>query len=582
MKQRNLAFDVLKGIAIIAVILYHFGLCPNGYLGVDIFLVIAGYFTAKSLWKQADKNPKTASIYVVERVFRLLPLLLLAEIVIIIYGFILMMPDDFENVSQSVIASNFFANNILADITTKDYWAATNEYKPLMHTWYLGILMQFYVIFVITDLLIYKFRGKRITTYITTWSIISIVSLTLYFLDFNSSHKFYLIPFRLFEFGIGCIAFYFYVYNEKTKMGMSKYKEYFVAASFIVINILLFFSLDHIENQIRLLSVVGLSYILVYYLPSSRFINNRIWLNRSLAIIGGASFSLFIWHQIIFALTRYSFTSNLYNLTVIIIITILICILTAVSYNYIESLKFNKKNIYLLVAFFIIVNISAFIIYLRAGIFYDIPELEVKANSVHRGMWAEYCDNGYKFDKEFTDTIKQRWFIIGNSYGRDFINIILESNIKDKVDLSYATDVHNETHIRRMNEADIVFISTYGLNKDLVDDIKSKLNDNTHIVIVGEKNFGVNNGQIFRKRKNPDYLNSTIHMENGFDRRNDNNRQLYKDNFIDLIALVKTTDGNVRVFSDDGRFISQDCKHLTRAGAQFFSKRIEWEQFLKE
>lgn len=56
MKQRNLAFDVLKGIAIIAVVLYHFGLCPSGYLGVDIFLVIAGYFTSGSLWKQNDKN----------------------------------------------------------------------------------------------------------------------------------------------------------------------------------------------------------------------------------------------------------------------------------------------------------------------------------------------------------------------------------------------------------------------------------------------------------------------------------------------------------------------------------------------
>lgn len=56
MNQRNLAFDCIKGIAIIAVVLYHFGLCPNGYLGVDIFLVIAGFFTANSLWKLDDKS----------------------------------------------------------------------------------------------------------------------------------------------------------------------------------------------------------------------------------------------------------------------------------------------------------------------------------------------------------------------------------------------------------------------------------------------------------------------------------------------------------------------------------------------
>ena len=50
--MRNNYFDVLKAIAIIAVVLYHFGTCEYGYLGVDIFLVIAGYFTSKSIDNQ--------------------------------------------------------------------------------------------------------------------------------------------------------------------------------------------------------------------------------------------------------------------------------------------------------------------------------------------------------------------------------------------------------------------------------------------------------------------------------------------------------------------------------------------------
>lgn len=45
-------YDVLKAIAIIAVVLYHIGICEYGYLGVDIFLVIAGYFTAQGVEKQ--------------------------------------------------------------------------------------------------------------------------------------------------------------------------------------------------------------------------------------------------------------------------------------------------------------------------------------------------------------------------------------------------------------------------------------------------------------------------------------------------------------------------------------------------
>lgn len=37
----------------------------------------------------------------------------------------------------------------------------------------------------------------------------------------------------------------------------------------------------------------------------------------------------------------------------------------------------------------------------------------------------------------------------------------------------------------------------------------------------------------------------------------------------------------VRVFSDDGRFISQDCRHLTKAGTEFYASRINWEKFLE-
>ena len=50
--MRNRCFDVLKAVAIIAVVLYHMGICEFGYLGVHIFLVIAGYFTSKSVEKQ--------------------------------------------------------------------------------------------------------------------------------------------------------------------------------------------------------------------------------------------------------------------------------------------------------------------------------------------------------------------------------------------------------------------------------------------------------------------------------------------------------------------------------------------------
>lgn len=130
--MRNRCFDVLKAVAIIAVVLYHMGICEFGYLGVDIFLVIAGYFTSKSVEKQIINRGYFS--FVLNRAFRLWPLILLIGVVCLTFGWFMMLPDDFENTAQSVIATNFFGNNILESITTKNYWDVGNDYKPLMHT----------------------------------------------------------------------------------------------------------------------------------------------------------------------------------------------------------------------------------------------------------------------------------------------------------------------------------------------------------------------------------------------------------------------------------------------------------------
>lgn len=492
-----------------------------------------------------------------------------------------MMPDDFENTSHSVLATNLFANNILEQITTNNYWDAGNEYKPLMHTWYLGVLMQFYVLFVIADVILFKIKGKNRKAYILMWSVISIVSVVLYFIPFFSfSEKFYHLPFRLFEFGLGSLVFYMANRDNEDTTVLSK--ELTIGLSYIALLSLLFIPFKFVDNQYRLLATVGLSAVLVYYLPQSKYFGKVIWLNRLLAAFGVSSFSLFVWHQIVFALTRYSFTAELYNLSAILVVFGIIGLLTYLSYRYIESLRFSKKWIIVFATLFIATNAFALVVHYRAGVFYDIPELEIDSDNIHRGIWAEYCDRGYKYDKDFSNDGKPKWMVIGNSFGRDFLNVILESEVKDSVDISYTTDKKYQQQPRRLKQADVIFISSLGVNQVLVNDISENSSPTTKIVVVGEKNFGVNNGQIFCRRNSSDYLKSTIRMEAGYEERNDSLKQIYQShNFIDMISMVKCPDGSVRAFNDNGRFISQDCRHLTKAGAEFYAKRINWHQYFK-
>lgn len=54
---RSYRIDTLKGIAIFAVVLYHFGgYLTYGYLGVDIFFVVSGYFMMKSIATAMQEN----------------------------------------------------------------------------------------------------------------------------------------------------------------------------------------------------------------------------------------------------------------------------------------------------------------------------------------------------------------------------------------------------------------------------------------------------------------------------------------------------------------------------------------------
>ena len=68
-----------------------------------------------------------------------------ATLVCIVVGVFTMLPDDLENLSESVVASLACSNNILSWITTNSYWDMSNELKPLMHLWYVGGLVEFYV-----------------------------------------------------------------------------------------------------------------------------------------------------------------------------------------------------------------------------------------------------------------------------------------------------------------------------------------------------------------------------------------------------------------------------------------------------
>ncbi len=48
------------------------------------------------------------------------------------------------------------------------------------------------------------------------------------------------------------------------------------------------------------------------------------------------------------------------------------------------------------------------------------------------------------------------------------------------------------------------------------------------------------------------------------------------DRYIEMLDLVSDADGTVMVFSKDHKYLSQDCKHLSKGGAEFYADAIDF------
>lgn len=576
---RLIYLDVLKTIAIIAVVLYHAGILGYGYLGVDVFLVLSGFLVTKQF------EGKKYLYFIGSRILRLLPVLLVAGLMAMVAGWFTMLPDDYENLSESVVATNLFGNNILAAITTGDYWNVANEYKPLMHTWYVGLLMQFYLVYPLLFYLAKLDKKAPHKTLLVIISSLAFLSLLVYFASNNEAHRFYYLPARFFEFAAGGIVALAY--------DQSQDKPFHPAFSYVCYALLLVLLIAGdklMPDSIRLVLVVALTVVL---LMSAEALDNDFTSNKVLAKVGVASYSIYIWHQVLIAFYRYIF-GNHFTFWSYLLLFVAVGFVSWGSHRLIEqgvvravkSAK-GRRGVYIAtISLFLLLTGFAGYIYTKAGVVRDVPELGISVQDRHRRLNAEYCDQGYQYDRPFTSSDKPQWLVFGNSFGRDFVNMVLESDIADQVELSFTEDFFKDGIDERLASADLVFIAWRGYGKRLVTEIEVKCWEAgippERVVVIGDKSFGENNGHIYAQRHRPDYYEQYVEPLGGerFLSRNRHFHELYGDRFLDLTSMVLNEDGKVRVFTPDHHFISADGKHLTAAGAKFFAGMIDWDKYL--
>ena len=111
LKDYKPEIDGLRAFSVLAVIIFHFGFNKNGYLGVDVFFVISGFLITGNIYNKILNDNFSILDFYIRRTKRIIPLVSFICLVSLVLGLFFMLPDDLENLAQSIIATNFFNNN---------------------------------------------------------------------------------------------------------------------------------------------------------------------------------------------------------------------------------------------------------------------------------------------------------------------------------------------------------------------------------------------------------------------------------------------------------------------------------------
>lgn len=568
--------DGLRSIAVISVILFHLGYAKNGYLGVDVFFVISGFLITSIIYKETLTDRFSLQNFYLRRIRRIIPLVLFINVVALIIGILVMLPNDLKDLAQSVVATNFFSNNILELYLTKDYWDISNEFKPLMHTWSLGIEEQFYVFY---PLIFIFFSNKRIIYILPFISLLTIISFSFYLFSSNDNAKFYLLHFRFFELSIGGIG------AILVRKNLIRFAFIPLALVFLV---LILFSGFALFEELNLILVLILSLALLVVNSNNNFFINTILQNKLFVGIGKISFSLYMWHQLIFAFGRYFVLENS-NLLSSIIMVVLVFVLSIATYYFVErpfrnKVRIGNNGLFIILGTALILTTGiGLYLYFKSGVIRDVAELGIKKELSYTNTEIDYNENVHKLFKGKYDFKEEKIMVlvIGNSFARDWVNVLQESKYKDSIDIiyvygpgPYTTNVLNFNNIHQLwGKANYVFISN--IEKIEYQSLIEKYRfDPKKLYIIGVKNFGLSNGRFYNMRNDEKYCQQFTEMRDGFIEKNEFYKKIYGIKYINIIELIGDKDSKMPVFGNDCKFISQDGVHLTQSGAKFLAQEI--------
>lgn len=161
----------LRAWAVVAVILYHFGVpgFAGGFVGVDVFFVISGYLMTGIVVRGLERGSFSLIDFYMARARRIIPALAVLCLTLVVLGWFLLLPSDYKQMSTHSGYSLSFLSNIEYFLEAGYFDSASHD-KWLLHTWSLSVEWQFYMVLPVVLWAAWRIRAGRA---LQTWVVVA-------------------------------------------------------------------------------------------------------------------------------------------------------------------------------------------------------------------------------------------------------------------------------------------------------------------------------------------------------------------------------------------------------------------------
>ena len=341
--------DGIRAIAVIMVLAYHLKLAlfKSGFLGVTVFFILSGYLITGILISEVEEEGTIdLKNFWLRRIRRLVPAVMSMAVVIIFVSAVVN-KIIFTKGCKDFLASVLGFNNWWQIFNKVSYFEAAGVPSPFTHCWSLAIETQFYLIYPLILLGIYKLvksrgegRAKRGLLFAGVTLLLALISVILMIVLFDpqqdASRVYYGTDTRAFSLLFGALLAILWEYRMVPRRLSASVNMVLGSVSFAVLLVMTIAINGSSNFWYRGGQFVGtiLTVLVIYTVLGRKTWLSRFLSNPVLKWIGDRSYSIYLWHYPIILLISKGIKASWWITLIEIVLSV---VLAELSYRFIET-----------------------------------------------------------------------------------------------------------------------------------------------------------------------------------------------------------------------------------------------------